>query len=317
MKQRTLTSIGILAVLILMFVSRLATPFIFEVIIAVIMILCATETSKILSKMNKPNYLTVMGTYPSMAYFVLVYCVYKEQSILQCLVWQAVLLISLFVLTFLISLFFKKQLKEEIKLRKEKSKYTVFALKKAFNTCIGMIYPSLPLLSILFLSMIQNFGDGLPGVENFTGNNLSFFVLLIAFLIPIFADTFALLSGMLFKGPKIAPLISPKKTVAGFVGGTVCTVLLISVIFLILNATKSFSSAFSALNFSVFHIALLAFIGSIFCAVGDFFESFLKRKAKIKDSGNFLPGHGGFLDRYDSQIFCAPIVLVFFILILM
>ena len=52
------------------------------------------------------------------------------------------------------------------------------------------------------------------------------------------------------------------------------------------------------------------------CQLGDIFESYLKRKANIKDSGNIFPGHGGFLDRFDSHIFNAPFILIFFSLLI-
>lgn len=316
MKQRTLTSLGILAVLTLMFVSRLATIFLFDFLVAVMIILCAAEFSKMLAKMNKTNFLTMIGVYPSIGYFLIVFSVFRNHTVWQALLWQGILLVGLFAGMFLFAILAAKTTKEEMRLRKEKLLFPQFALKKAFNSILGMMYPSLPLLFLLMISSIDRF-SGVPGAALFTKNNLSFLVLLIAFLIPMLSDTFAMLSGMMFKGPKLLPSISPKKTVSGFVGGTVFTVIILSVLFLVLNATNDFSAAFSALNLSVVHFALLALFGSLFCATGDLFESYLKRKAGIKDTGYLLPGHGGFLDRFDSQVFCAPFVFFFFLILLL
>ena len=63
------------------------------------------------------------------------------------------------------------------------------------------------------------------------------------------------------------------------------------------------------------NVIFLGFITSLFCQLGDLFFSFLKRKARIKDTGNFLPGHGGILDRLDGILFGIPAGLFFLIII--
>lgn len=108
------------------------------------------------------------------------------------------------------------------------------------------------------------------------------------------ADAAAYLVGSTFKGPKLAPKISPNKTISGWLGALV-GVALISII----------------LNWQLLHwdvITLLLWIIFIWLSAttGDLFESLIKRGAGVKDSGVFLPGHGGFLDRLDSMLFAAP-----------
>ena len=99
--------------------------------------------------------------------------------------------------------------------------------------------------------------------------------------------------GKIFKGPKLTK-ISPNKTIAGSLGSfTLASLTTLSLIFLETNIV----------NFSIFLIGLIT---SFFCQLGDLFFSFLKRKAKLKDTGNFLPGHGGILDRLDGIFFGVP-----------
>lgn len=107
--------------------------------------------------------------------------------------------------------------------------------------------------------------------------------------------------GKIFKGPKLTK-ISPNKTISGAVG---------SVIFSILALTTLMFFLTKNININIF---LTAIITSISCQIGDLFFSHLKRKAKVKDTGNFFPGHGGVLDRLDSIFFGVPVGFVFLIL---
>lgn len=92
----------------------------------------------------------------------------------------------------------------------------------------------------------------------------------------------------------LLPAISPKKTYEGAVGGLGA----VSVLVLL-------SASYSHANYSLLAIAGISIAWSLCALVGDLFESFLKRKAEIKDSGNLLPGHGGILDRLDSILFVS------------
>jgi phosphatidate cytidylyltransferase len=109
------------------------------------------------------------------------------------------------------------------------------------------------------------------------------------------ADTGAFYAGSLIGGPKIWPSVSPKKTWAGSLGGMAA-----SVAFCV-----AFGAAFGAASWTAF--ALLGAGLNIAAQTGDFFESALKRRQGIKDSGRALPGHGGILDRIDSLLFALPL----------
>ena len=116
------------------------------------------------------------------------------------------------------------------------------------------------------------------------------------FLICIFSDVGGLIFGKVFKGKKLTK-ISPNKTISGSIGSFLMSLLLVPLFYFLFNEKYS--------NF--LDLILISFFTSFFCQLGDLFISFLKRKAKLKDTGNILPGHGGLLDRVDGMLFAIPI----------
>ena len=128
---------------------------------------------------------------------------------------------------------------------------------------------------------------------------LNFFLFLI--IVCVFTDTGGYIFGKTFKGPKLTK-ISPKKTYSGLIGSFL-TSLFFSLLYI-----KYFGQKSKILleTDPVFIILLILFISSV-SQIGDLIISFFKRKAKLKDTGKILPGHGGFLDRIDGIIFVMPI----------
>jgi phosphatidate cytidylyltransferase len=110
----------------------------------------------------------------------------------------------------------------------------------------------------------------------------------------IASDIGGFVFGKILKGPKLTK-ISPNKTISGAVGSLLSTSIIISISFFYF--TENFS----------YNILIVSIITSLACQSGDLFFSFIKRKAKIKDTGNFLPGHGGVLDRLDGIFFGIPL----------
>ena len=104
-------------------------------------------------------------------------------------------------------------------------------------------------------------------------------------------DVGAYFAGRFIGGPKVAPSISPNKTWAGVIGGVINAVLFTSLVL--------YFCGFSANSSIIKLVIIFSLIGQI----GDFFESYIKRRFAVKDTGSFLPGHGGLLDRMDGQIF--------------
>ena len=122
-------------------------------------------------------------------------------------------------------------------------------------------------------------------------------ILFIILLGCIFSDIGGYLFGKTFGGPKLTK-ISPNKTIAGSVGS------------LLISATTVFVLFFIFFGIYSLNILFVGLITSLACQMGDLFFSYLKRKAKFKDFGKYLPGHGGVLDRLDGIFFGVPLGLL-------
>ncbi len=158
----------------------------------------------------------------------------------------------------------------------------VFATTRRPALAMGILYVGIPVFSLLWLR--DRPSDGL--------------VLALWALGVVWAtDIGAYFAGRAIGGPKIAPSISPSKTWAGLCGG----VLLSMVLGWAMNRWAGLPAG----------LALASGILAIVAQVGDFFESWLKRRAGVKDSGTLLPGHGGVLDRLDGVVTAAPVAVLF------
>ena len=115
------------------------------------------------------------------------------------------------------------------------------------------------------------------------------------FSICICSDIGGLIFGKLFKGKKLTK-ISPNKTISGSLGSFVLSASLIPIFYYIIEQFNN-----------LLHLIILSIIVSLSCQLGDLLVSFLKRKAKVKNTGDLLPGHGGVLDRIDGILFAMPI----------
>ena len=133
-------------------------------------------------------------------------------------------------------------------------------------------------------------------------NNYYTFFLVFPIGVAWCADAGAYFTGVFFGKRKLCPKVSPNKTVEGFLGGIVVG----TVSALIIGFIYSF--VYSKAEFNYVLILLLGLLASIISVLGDLSFSLIKRSCKIKDFGSIFPGHGGFLDRFDSVIFAAPLI---------
>ena len=166
--------------------------------------------------------------------------------------------------------------------------------KKIFNKKIYVIisYTFFSAILLTIFSLIVFF-------ISFIQIKITIFIILLGC---ISSDVGGFIVGKLLQGPKLTK-ISPNKTISGAFGSLLFSCICVSVIFFYFNQ-----------NFSLKPL-IVGLITSLACQVGDLFFSYLKRKAKLKDTGNFLPGHGGVLDRIDGILFGLPIGFVTMILI--
>lgn len=140
------------------------------------------------------------------------------------------------------------------------------------------LYPILPFILLLYLNHVTIYHD----------------LLLILFVIVSSHDTGGYLVGSFLGTHKMAPRISPGKTWEGFWGGYLAACISFSLLLYELSIIKSWS-----------FIAIFTLLVCTLACIGDLFESWLKRRVGIKDSGSSLPGHGGFLDRFDGILSAA------------
>lgn len=139
-------------------------------------------------------------------------------------------------------------------------------------------------------------------------NDIGYFYLLTPLIASSASDTFAYFTGVTIGKHKLVPKLSPKKTIEGSVGGLLGAMLTYLVYGLLL-------SLWFNITVSYFALAVYGVVGSAVAQIGDLSFSYIKRQQGIKDFGNIFPGHGGVLDRFDSTMFCAPVIELFIILL--
>ncbi len=122
-------------------------------------------------------------------------------------------------------------------------------------------------------------------------------LIIYLFSICVFSDIGGFVFGKTFKGKKLTK-ISPNKTISGLIGSFILSLVLVPFFYFYLK------------NLSITDLIIVSIVVSFFCQLGDLFVSYLKRKAKVKDTGDILPGHGGILDRIDGILFAVPVGLM-------
>jgi len=168
--------------------------------------------------------------------------------------------------------------------------YEMWKLRKGKTKVLAFLYVLIPFFIIQLFGITDHDYPNSP----FDPSHILFmFVLTWTF------DTFAYLFGVRFGKTKIMPSVSPKKSWEGFVGGF---------IFTIISAYLTVSYLPSIeLNHAIVISLFLPFTATL----GDFIESHYKRQAGVKDSGNFIPGHGGMLDRMDAFMITIPVLYIY------
>ena len=316
MKKRIFTSIGIVLTLALLFVLKVyVSDYFFDAFFGIVACFAAFEMSKLLTKIGKYNYQWIAVLFPSFMLAANLIGVHyaSASSDIYWVLWTILIDIAVMVVfglgMFLFGIFNRKATKNEIAVRKINVSVSKFSLKKALHTVVTFVYPTFLFLMFIFINHLNTLPlSKLDGINS----NVSVFILLTAILIPMITDTFAMLMGSVIGGKKLCPKLSPGKTISGAVGGLLWCVLVAACVYLVFGCIGAFEPLMTA--FPIWAYLLIVLFGSAIAQAGDLFESFIKRRAGVSDSGNLLPGHGGMLDRIDSYIYIAPYVLLAFLI---
>lgn len=167
----------------------------------------------------------------------------------------------------------------------QKDRHSIHSISVTF---MGFFYIVFPLCLFLLMSKLT------------PGSNYNWQVILGVFLIIWSNDTGAYFAGKTMGKTKLFERISPNKTIEGSVGGVILALLIIWL----------FNYLFPSEHMSFVHWASLVIVVSACGILGDLVESQIKRTLAIKDSGSIIPGHGGFLDRFDALIFAIPFAFI-------
>ena len=167
--------------------------------------------------------------------------------------------------------------------------YEMWNLRKGYKSLLPYLYIIIPLI------LIHQIGN----------RDRILYILILTWIF----DTFAYLFGKRFGNNKIMRSISPKKSWEGFAGGSICSIISS---FIILNGRDLFREVLGIEihEDEVLSLYVITFILPFTSTLGDFIESYYKRKANVKDSGKFIPGHGGMLDRIDSLLITIPVLYI-------
>lgn len=311
MKTRILTSAYIVIGLILIFLSRMLTPYIFDIAFGALAVIGAVEVARVMERAHKYNTIFLVGSFPALLYVGFVLAINFNLAWQYYLIIVLGLIVFMFLLSFLLTLCLKKQTSRERSKYQVEDKLAKYALKKAINTSVILVYPTLLFASLFILNHINSLSIS----EAIVSSPFDYYLLLTVVLVTVFTDTFAMLIGSTVKGPKLCPLISPNKTISGAVGGLCGGVAAAFIVYGFFTINSSFISAFNDVM-AVWMVAIIGIIGSVVSQCGDIFASALKRRAYVKDYGTLFPGHGGVMDRVDGLIWNAAFVLIFTLIIL-
>lgn len=248
---------------IVLIIAILASEYSFIALFTLFGLICLYELQKLLKLNSYASYFVLIG-------FILFFSVFKENTYA---------LYALLIVTLLVKILLLKDLLVIHKI-------PLFEGKKYVVTIFYLIS------SIVFLTLIPYHNSAYHPE-----------ILIGVFLLIWVNDSFAYLVGKNLGKRKLFERISPNKTVEGFLGGLIFTLL----------ASIAVEKITQSLTYEIWFV--LAFLISVFGTFGDLIQSKLKRQADVKDSGAMMPGHGGLFDRLDSVLFAGTFVYAFLLII--
>jgi len=315
MKRRVITSVFLVLALALAFVSRIWTPYVFDLMILALAVMGAVEVARVLERQLKYTNFVVVATIPAVLYLLIILVIRFQ------LIWQYLLVMLLgaiifyFLLIFLFTLLAKKSsLAEMEKYGLKDVKLVRYALDKAMYSLSVLVYPTLLFMAIIIINHLNQF-DFVVALE-MDFSLIIWFVLVSIFAVTMLTDTMAYLIGSTVRGPKLCPLISPNKTISGAIGGFVGGIIAGLATYALFTINNDFFKQFSAIGGVWWVVILISALGSVISQFGDILASALKRRSRVKDYGTIFPGHGGVMDRVDGLVFNAALNLFAYIIMI-
>lgn len=288
--KRTLVGIGMVVVVCGAIASRFWRTEVFDCLVLLLSLGCAYEVVKQNALHGKKLFIIPVMVFPLVVFL----SNYFAPSVLWALLYEAVALVLIFCGCICAEIVLARAKASKINDETKESGGLLDSSKRTIAYCA---YPTM-LLGSLY---------GINGL----GLELGLVGLLLVFGVSALSDTFAFFFGVWLKGPRLCPEISPKKGVIGMIFGFVGGIVAAAVIFCVFRFTSILPSEINTIPLvnAILIFVACGIFGSFATQIGDLFESAIKRNLDIKDFGNIFPGHGGFMDRVDGQMFNSVLVL--------
>lgn len=226
-----------------------------------------------------------------------------EKDYFKAIVWLLLIAVAYFVIMITSEIIELAKKRKNGTTEKNISVLNQTLFEKTKNSFMVLAYP------VLVLSFMMGLNH-LPYVQGYIG-------IILVFAVSMLTDTMAYFVGFLWGKTKFVPEVSPKKTIAGMIGGFAGGVLASTAVFLLFYFTDFLAlSSVASLGTLITMFVVVGLLGSFITQLGDLVESAFKRRVNIKDSSNIFPGHGGFLDRVDGLMFNSALIYVLFVLFL-
>ncbi|NCB48432.1 MAG: CDP-archaeol synthase [Clostridia bacterium] len=306
MKNKVKTGLLLTLFLIYCIALQYLSNYIFDAFIVLVGVIAVNEFANMQTKSGYPGYkFSAEGIFILMFLALILGVIFGLSAINILFIEFAILGLSYLFIFGLSALVFKKKVEKDEFRKITNMSTTEFSFFKTNNSFMSVLYPAVFFIFLGFLNHIQNLGFTTFN-ENTSGVPMGLFGVVLLFAICSLTDTFAMIFGTLIGGKKLCPSISPKKTISGAVSGIVGGTIGSIASYLIFSAI--FKTAFATIYFWQFLI--IGLVVSAIAEVGDLFESYSKRRANVKDSGDFFRSHGGVLDRLDSIVFNIPVIFI-------
>ncbi len=297
MLKRTITGFFIILILAGFVALRQVSLYFFDILALAIIMGSVHEIVMAAKVGGKKILLPLVFAYPVILGIIYIFATNFKDALL----YQVLALLGCFIILMAYELILNCVLRKAGKTETDQDKLNQSLLNTTKHTMEILLYPT-TLLGVLF------------GLNHF-GLNLGYVAIIMVFMITMTTDVFAYLFGSMLKGPKMAPEISPKKSISGMIFGALGGVIAAGLGYLFFVHLGWFGAlAYLGTAKQILIFVICGVLGTFLTQFGDLVASAYKRKVGIKDFGKIFPGHGGFMDRVDGLMFTAALVFVVFAL---